>query len=148
MIKEFKDNYRWLSNMFPFKKPYVYEGISYRTNEHFYVAMKTIDLEIRKQISEIQSPGKVKRFGRTIAIRKDWADIKLDVMYQGLKYKFSKPNPILRAQLLATGTEHIQEGNTWEDMFWGVCLYENIGRNHLGILLMKVREEVQLEEHR
>jgi predicted NAD-dependent protein-ADP-ribosyltransferase YbiA (DUF1768 family) len=30
----------WFSNMLPMDQPYVYQGVSYRTTEHFYQAMK------------------------------------------------------------------------------------------------------------
>lgn len=142
MIQEFKDKYAWLSNMSPFEQPLIWEGISYRTNEHFYVAMKTTDANIRKEISLINSPGKVKRFGRTLEIREDWEDIKLKVMLSGLRWKFSKYNPILREKLIATGEEYLQEGNNWGDSFWGYDMIEEWGHNHLGKLLMQVRSEI------
>lgn len=41
--------------------------------------------------------------------------------------------------LLKTGDEELVEGNTWGDTFWGVC--KGKGRNELGKILMKVREE-------
>ena len=35
---------------------------------------------------------------------------------------------------------NIVEGNTWGDVFWGVC--NGIGENHLGNILMDVRDEI------
>jgi predicted NAD-dependent protein-ADP-ribosyltransferase YbiA (DUF1768 family) len=83
MIKEFQGEYRWLSNFWEFDTPMVYQGMSFITNEHFYVAMKTKDLSIRKQVSEHPLKG-LKKFGNTFPLRKDWNDIKLDVMLFGL----------------------------------------------------------------
>ena len=143
MIHEFKDEYSWLSNMAPFEKPFVYEGLSYRTNEHFYVAMKTTDIEIRKQITEITSPGKVKRFGREFEIRDDWDKIRIPTMKTGVDYKFSENNPILKQNLIQTGDQYIQEGNTWGDSFWGYCFIDEMGKNHLGKLIMERREVIR-----
>ena len=42
--------------------------------------------------------------------------------------------------LLATGDAKIVEGNTWGDVFWGVC--NGVGENHLGEILMKVRQDL------
>ena len=33
------------------------------------------------------------------------------------------------------------EGNVWNDTFWGVC--NGKGHNHLGKILMKVRDEIR-----
>lgn len=140
-ILQFKDDYRWLSNFWMFQKPMKYQGLSFPTNEHFYVAMKTKDFSIRKQVSEHPLKG-VKKFGQSIVIRDDWDDIKLEVMLYGLRYKFSNNNPILRDKLLSTGICNIEEGNWWGDIYWGVNLKTGVGENNLGKLLMKVREEI------
>jgi predicted NAD-dependent protein-ADP-ribosyltransferase YbiA (DUF1768 family) len=60
-------------------------------------------------------------------------------MLDALRDKFSDPE--LRAKLLATGDEFLVEGNHWGDTYWGVC--NGKGRNMLGSLLMKVREEIK-----
>jgi ribA/ribD-fused uncharacterized protein len=147
MIHEFKDEHSWLSNMTPFEKPLLYGTgkykQSYRTNEHFYVAMKSMDWNVRKHIMELQSPGKVKRFGRTLQIREDWDEIRIPTMRKGLEYKFSKHNPTLRQKLIDTGDQYIQEGNTWGDSFWGHCFIDEMGKNNLGKLIMERREEIK-----
>ena len=141
MITEFKGEYNFLSNFTYFDKPFNFKGITYKTNEHFYIAMKTKDLGKRLEVSLHPSKG-LKKFGRTLELRDDWEDIKLKVMYYGLKYKFSKHNPRLRSKLRGTGNKMIQEGNYWNDKYWGVCLKTGEGDNHLGKLLMKVRENI------
>jgi hypothetical protein len=35
------------------------------------------------------------------------------------------------------------EGNRWGDQFWGVDLRTGLGENHLGKILMKVRDELR-----
>ena len=52
-------------------------------------------------------------------------------------------NEVLKALLLATGDAELQEGNTWNDTFWGVSSKTGKGKNTLGKILMKVRGELQ-----
>jgi hypothetical protein len=129
--------------MTPFEKPFVYEQLSYRTNEHFYVAMKTKDIEIRKQITEIRNPYEVKQFGYTFPLREGWKAIKISTMKTGIDYKFSDDNPILKQKLIETKDQYIQEGNTWGDSFWGYCFIDEMGKNNLGKLIMERREEIR-----
>jgi ribA/ribD-fused uncharacterized protein len=141
MIKQFTDEYAWLSNFKLFEKPFLHDGIEYKSNEHFYQAMKTTNKEIRKTISE--HPGKgLKAFARSITLRPGWDSLKDDIMEIGLRYKFSEANPTLRELLIATKNQHIMEGNWWNDTYWGVDLKTNNGRNKLGELLMKIRAEL------
>jgi ribA/ribD-fused uncharacterized protein len=145
MITEFRGEYSFLSNFTYFDKPLNFQGINYKTNEHFYIAMKTKDVDKRFEVSMHPSKG-LKKFGRTLKLRADWEDIKLKVMNYGLEYKFSILNPKLRSKLLATKDLHIQEGNYWNDKYWGVCLKTGEGENHLGRLLMKVRADEAIAE--
>ena len=142
MIEQFQDEYRWLSNFWFFEQPMEYQGMKFVTNEHFYVAMKTKDVIIRKKVAEHPLKG-LKKFGNTFELRDDWENIKFDVMLHGLRYKFSENNPKLRRQLIDTEDEHIQEGNHWNDRIWGVCLKTGEGENNLGRLLMQVRDEIK-----
>jgi len=135
MIDSFKGEYRFLSNFWP--AVVVFEGITYPTTEHAYQAAKTLDQDDRLIISLMATPGQAKRAGRKIVIRDDWNDIKVDVMRSLLEQKFSYPE--LKQQLLATGTQRLVEGNTWGDVFWGVC--RGKGENILGNLLMGIRRD-------
>lgn len=142
MIIEFEDEYAFLSNFYP--SPFTHDGIEYPTNEHFFQAMKTTDLELRKAIAAAKTPGVAKRMGRTIKLRPDWEKIKVDVMRLGLILKFQ--NPDLKEKLLATGDEELIEGNWWHDNTWGSChcdaCFNTPGRNMLGMLLMELRKEL------
>jgi hypothetical protein len=55
-----------------------------------------------------------------------------------LVQKFAIPE--LRQQLIDTGDARIIEGNTWGDVFWGVC--KGKGENHLGRLIESIRESI------
>jgi hypothetical protein len=137
-IDDFNGNYRFLSNFYPCTVEY--EGITYPSNEHYYVAMKTTDLNLRREVANVSTPGQVKRFGRAMEIRPDWDSVKLQVMEYGLRQKFSDPS--LAQMLKDTGDAQLVEGNTWGDTYWGIC--KGVGHNYLGKLLMKVREDIMV----
>jgi predicted NAD-dependent protein-ADP-ribosyltransferase YbiA (DUF1768 family) len=61
----------------------------------------------------------------------------------GLALKFS--DPVLREMLLDTGDAILEEGNMWNDTFWGIDLNTGKGQNHLGRLLMERRAELNNE---
>lgn len=151
MIEEFQGEYRWLSNFWEFDKPFEYQGLTYPTNEHFYVAMKTTDTWVRGEVANHPLKG-LKSFGRTIELRPDWEQVRLPAMKHGLMYKFSHNNPTLRKSLIATGDKYIQEGNKWHDNFFGVCSCTKcksagiVGENNLGKLIMSIREKIIKEE--
>lgn len=136
MVAEFQGQYRFLSNFYPCT--ITYEDIEYPTTEHAYQAAKTLDIEKRKYISQLETPGQAKRAGKNAKLRSDWEDVKLQVMYDICKLKFTKPN--FAQKLLKTGSQELVEGNTWNDTFWGRC--KGRGSNHLGKILMRIREEI------
>lgn len=147
MINHFDKEWAFLSNYYP--QEIEFEGITYPTNEHFFQAMKTLDINKRRAIANASTPGLAKKMGRSVSLRPDWEDIKEDVMLEGLYRKFA--NDELADWLLDTGDEELVEGNFWQDNFWGVCYCEKCrtqgiqGQNHLGKLLMKVREKIKEE---
>lgn len=136
-IEEFSGDFRFLSNFSPSEVEF--DGHSYKSVEHAYQAAKTLDEDIRKSIREAETAGKAKKIGKKVPLRSDWNDVKIDIMESLLRKKFSK---LLFKQLLKnTGDAELIEGNTWGDEFWGV--YNNYGHNHLGKLLMKIRNELK-----
>ena len=137
MINRFEGKYFFLSNFSNSK--FCYEGINYPTVEHYFQAQKTLDSKERERIAKLPTPGEAKYAGRRVELRKDWEEVKDSVMLIGLYHKFK--DPVLREKLLATGNEHLEEGNYWHDTYWGVC--DGVGKNRLGELLMTVRKEVQ-----
>lgn len=148
MIDSFKGRWSFLSNFYPCVIEY--KGIEYPSVEHFYVAMKidsnqiingnhyTLD-DFREMVSKLSSAGMAKKIGQKVRLRKDWDEKKLDVMNWGVREKFK--NEDLKELLLSTGDQDIIEGNFWNDTFWGVC--NGKGKNHLGKILMKVRDEIR-----
>lgn len=61
-------------------------------------------------------------------------------MYQINKAKYLQ-NRYLRNKLINTGDAYLKETNTWNDTFWGIS--NGIGQNHLGKILMQIREEMK-----
>lgn len=145
MIKEFKDEYRYLSNFYPCEIEY--EGIKFDSVEKAYQSAKTNDLKLREEISLLSSPGKAKRFfkNRSEDVREDWNKVKLDIMRDLLRKKFVE-NDYFRRKLLSTGNSEIQEGNWWGDKFFGVDLKTGEGQNLLGKMIMDIRKEIKEEE--
>lgn len=136
MIASFSGPHRFLSNFWPCHVEL--DGEVYVSVEHAYVAAKVTDRVVRKLVSECATAGQVKRLGRKLHLRPDWEAVKLAVMEDLVRQKFT--DPLLRELLLSTGQEELVEGNTWGDTFWGVC--KGVGQNHLGRILMKVRAEL------
>jgi ribA/ribD-fused uncharacterized protein len=131
----------WFSNMLEFDCPLRHQGIEYRAPENFYQAMKTAkdDLERRREIAAA-TPYEAKRIGRRVRLRADWAEIHLAVMETALRHKFA-PGTCWHERLMAIGDEEIVEWNNWGDRYWGRDVSDGQGENHLGTLLMKLRDE-------
>lgn len=134
----FSGDNRYLSNFW--KCDIYYQGLYYTTVEHAYQAAKTLDEDLRKKISLLDTAGEAKGEGQALVKRDDWKSVKEDIMYQLVKLKFFE-NWELADRLLETGDKEIVEGNTWGDTFWGVC--DGVGENKLGEILSRVRDELK-----
>lgn len=152
MIKYFKDEYRFLSNFFPsvikVEDPWDNQRIA-KTVEHAYQAAKATNQKEYNYVLNAGMAGDAKRRGRSIKLRRDWDSIKLGIMEDLLRIKFS--NPELRDRLLDTGNEELEEGNYHHDVFFGVCYCPSCrgkGQNNLGKLLMKIRTELRINKER
>jgi len=138
MIKEFKGEYRWLSNFTPCKV--LLDGVEYPSTENAYQASKTLIYAERQPFTSMTA-GQAKRAGRKVTMRDDWDNVKLDVMENLNRQKYlTEP---LKSMLIKTGDVEIQEGNTWGDTFWGIC--NGVGQNNLGKIIMKIRKEIVTE---
>lgn len=80
-----------------------------------------------------------------VDLRSDWEAVKVTVMEEIVRAKFTQ-NEDLKWRLLTTGDACLEEGNTWHDTFWGVDAKTGEGLNHLGRILMKVRDELRDKE--
>jgi len=136
VIDRFDGEYRFLSNFYP--SPIEFGDFIAPTVEHAFQACKTCDLTERKAILMADTPAKAKKLGRAATLRNDWEASKIECMEFLLDRKFGIP--ALRVKLLETGDAELIEGNWWGDTFWGVC--RGKGENHLGKLLMKIRNQI------
>ena len=78
-------------------------------------------------------------------LRKDWEQVKDEIMQQGVLRKF-ETHADIREILLVTGDELIVE-NSPIDYYWG-CGKDGSGKNRLGEILMTVREILRQKQNR
>ena len=114
-INEFRGEYYFLSNFYP--APVRYNGTLFKNNEAAFQSAKCP--ERTAEFTDL-SPPAAKSLGRHVRLRKDWEDVKCDVMYHVCVAKFTQNNA-LRDRLLQTGDAILIEGNDWGDKTWGVC---------------------------
>ncbi len=140
-VNSFTGEYEFLSNFYEGAPIEMFDGLVYKTTEHAYQAHKTHNMEERKRVAAMSTPGKAKRAGKHVWLRDDWEDVKISIM-EGIVQKKFLTHFDLKDKLLATGNAHLIEGNTWNDPFWGV--YKGQGTNHLGQILMKIRNNLNI----
>lgn len=139
-ILEFRGENRIYSNMY--RRIFYIENKLYICVENWYQANKTLDPDIYETIRTSSTGIIAKNRGNIIELRPDWGDddVKLPIMYKGVFNKFNQ-NEDLKKRLLATDNCLIVEGNYWGDTYWGVC--NGKGKNHLGEIIMQVREDLR-----
>ena len=138
-INDFHGQYFFLSNFH--EVPLVWEGLTYLNSEAAFQAAKVLTTEERLPFTTLPA-SKAKRRGRQVPLRTDWEDVKTGVMESIVRAKFTQ-HPDLAQQLLATGDAILVEGNTWGDVCWGVDLRTGKGENRLGVILMRIRDELR-----
>lgn len=138
-IDQFRGDYYFLSNFFPVLIEY--GGLCYENAEAAFQAQKCLS-DAEKQAFCNLSPTQAKHRGRRVALRPDWEEVKVHLMAEIVRAKFTQ-HPELSVQLLGTGDARLLEGNTWHDTFWGVDLRNGKGQNELGKVVMALREELR-----
>lgn len=115
-----KDKYGCFSNFAPYS--FRIGNIDWKTSEHYFQAHKFEDEAYFNKVRLSNSPMDAANFGRArnVAIRKDWEEIKDNIMREAVYEKFSQ-NENIRDVLLSTGDEEIIE-ETVHDYYWG-CGY-------------------------
>ena len=133
----FKDDFAFLSNMFPCK--ITYKGLTFSCSESLYQASKCKDKSLIPNFCDWNG-GKAKKRGRKVELREDWEQIKIKVMRKIVILKFTQNPELLKRLKQIEGP--ISEENTWGDTFWGIC--EGKGENNLGKILMEVRDSLNV----
>lgn len=135
------EEYMFLSNFYEAKV--TYGGLTYGTNEAAFQAQKCMTEEEKLPFTEY-GPGKSKGMGRKVLLRPDWEQVKVGIMEEIVRAKFIQ-HPELARLLICTGDKILVEGNHWGDTCWGVDTRTGQGENHLGKILMKVRNELKTQ---
>lgn len=122
----------------------IYDQVSYKCSEAAYQAQRFTSCEIKDQFCHLDGPSAwslANRLKRTEKVREDWSDeIKLTIMKQVVKAKFDQ-NSSLKDRLIHTESAYLVE-HTGRDRFWADGGRKKNGFNHLGRILMEVREEL------
>lgn len=117
------------------------DGKTWPTSEHYYQAMKfPSDETVQEQVRNCNGPGLAADMGRdrSLPMRKDWDEVKDDVMRTVIRAKFTQRED-LKELLQSTESEHIIEDSPI-DFYWG-CGSDGTGQNMLGRILMEIRDE-------
>ncbi len=134
-----RDDYGFCSNFY--KAPIEIDDKVYPTTEHYFQSLKfaTTDSVAADKVRLASSPSEAARLGRSrkFPLRKDWENVKDDVMRKALTAKFSQ-HPNLKKQLIDTGNAKLVE-HTKNDSYWGDG-GDGTGKNMLGKLLMELRD--------
>ena len=132
----------WMFSNFS-NHPININGRTYPTSEHYFQSMKfvTTDPDWADKIAKSPNPTICKKMGgsRDHPLRKDWEEIKDDVMRLALKTK-AEQHPIFLKELLSTRGRTIIEASP-HDYYWGEGK-NRTGKNMLGILLMELRDSI------
>lgn len=136
----FRGYYAFLNNFY-FSPFAAYDGFVYKTVEHYFQAAKTLVSHEQRAIRAASTPARAKMLGKRCTLRKDWEEVKVDVMRQALKFKFQRENLWYKLSVIKVD---IIEGNYWHDNIWGNCVCGKCiaipGQNLLGKLLMELRD--------
>ncbi|KXX67044.1 NADAR family protein [Flammeovirga sp. SJP92] len=141
-IKFYSENAKWgeFSNFALFSVKI--KGKLWSTSEHYFQAQKFEDKAYQEKIRKSASPMKAAELGRSrkVRIKKNWDNMKDNVMYEAVLEKFSQHYE-LKELLLSTNDALLIE-HTENDAYWGDA-GDGSGKNRLGKILMKVREKLR-----
>lgn len=139
------DEHGCFSNFAPY--PIRLGGKIWPTSEHYFQAQKFEDEGQREAVRKAKSPMLAARMGRDRKnkLRRDWESVKVSVMTEAMRAKFTQHDELL-ATLLGTGDAKIVE-HTENDDYWGDG-GDGSGKNMLGQILMRIRSELKEAEQR
>lgn len=141
--------YGWLSNMSP--HPLEYKGVTYRTAEALFQALRFDDESLRELIRAEKSPMAAKFKAKSFiekAVIEPRSDEDLDNMRFVIRLKMAQHLDLAKG-LVGTRDSEIVEDCTKRQggsgLFWGAALQEDgswEGENWLGKLYMELRDEI------
>ncbi len=136
VINHFKGEYDFLSNRFGCR--FVWQGLKFGSAEAAFQSSKCEDVTERRFYAGCSADKAVLR-GKEQIPYPGWEAARLSIMESILQAKFEQ-NPALMEKLKGTGNRILINGNNKQETFWGVDLYSWQGENHLGKIIMKIRE--------
>lgn len=124
------------------RHPVFLKGKRWPTSEHYFQAQKFAGEPDEEEVRRANKPMLAAQMGRDRKrpLRRDWEAVKEQVMLDALRAKFTQHEE-LREILLGTGEAVLVE-HTANDSYWGDG-GDGSGKNRLGALLMRVREELR-----
>lgn len=137
-----------------YEAPFVVDGQSYPTAEHYMMAEKAAlfgDRVTQAKILEASNPGAAKALGRQVVGFEEtrWMAHRFEIVCRANRAKFSQ-NEALGSYLKQTGSRVLVEASP-VDRIWGIGLAQDDARAHdpnlwrglnlLGFALMRVRDE-------
>jgi len=137
VINQFKGEYDFLGNRFGCR--FVWQELQYGNAEAAFQSSKCVDESERKVYAGC-SADKAALKGKDMLPFPGWENARLDIMESILRAKFEQ-NPTLMKKLTDTGTRILINGNNKQETYWGVDLYSWQGENHLGKILMNIRNK-------
>ena len=137
VINRFKGEYDFLSNRFPCRV--LWEGLEFRSAEAAFQASKCQDEKERKVYAGCSTDKAILK-GKDQIPYPGWAEAQLGIMESILLAKYEQ-NPFLMQKLVDTGSCVLLNGNNKQETFWGIDLYSWIGENHLGRIIMNIRDK-------
>jgi ribA/ribD-fused uncharacterized protein len=146
VIDRFEGKYAFLDN--GYNERVRWQGTLYRTAEHAFQSAKFIHNAYKSEINRAptaeQARHIAKRHTSKDTVRPDLEQHQYSLMLSILRAKFS--DKTMRRLLLGTGSQQLVWVNKHSDEHWG-CVEDLTefsgyrGQNHLGRLLMQVRDE-------
>lgn len=120
------------------------KGKTWPTSEHYYQAQKFAGTHYESDVRKAPNPKEAARMGRDKKnpLRKDWEQVKLDIMREVVYAKFTQHEE-LKQILLDTGDETLVE-HTENDSYWADG-GDGSGKNWLGVILMETRNRIRKE---
>ncbi|QSQ11580.1 NADAR family protein [Myxococcus landrumensis] len=136
------DDHGWCSNFAPY--PIKLGGRLWPTSEHYFQAQKFEEPTAQEAIRQARSPMLAARMGRDrkLKLRRDWDSVKVSIMREAVRAKFSQHEDLTRL-LLETGDAKLVE-HTDQDDYWGDG-GDGSGKNMLGRILMEIRQELRAQ---
>lgn len=127
------------------KHPIELNRNTWQTSEHYYQAQKFAGTVYEAKIREANGPMQAATEGRDKSkpLRKDWETVKEDIMYDAIYAKFTQHKDLQEILLSTDDSELIEDSPV--DYYWG-CGKDGTGKNRLGVLLMRLRDELREED--